>query len=220
MKTAIITGATGMTGGLVLQECLNSPEIGKVISIGRRASGLRHEKLTEVIHTNFLDYSTIEEHFENIDIAYFCIGVYTGAVSRDEFRTITIDYTKSFANMLKSKSPGATFCFLSGAGADQKEKSRMMFAKDKGIAENFLIRQQFRQLHIFRPAYIYPVTPRKEPNFTYKLSRKLYPLLKALIPNGVIPSTDLAEAIFIAGLKGHTKTVLENKDIRNINLKN
>ncbi|MDF1547759.1 MAG: NAD-dependent epimerase/dehydratase family protein [Bacteroidales bacterium] len=220
MKTAIITGASGMIGGLVLQECLNSDYIGKVISITRRPIGIKHDKLKEIIHHDFNNYSSIAAHFENIDIAYFCIGVYTGAVSRDEFRTITVDYTKAFAEMFKNKSPNATFCFLSGAGADQKEKSRMMFAKDKGVAENFLINLQFSQLYIFRPAYIYPVTPRKEPNFSYKLSRKLYPLLKRIMPDGVIPSTTLAKAIFLTGLKGHKSMIIENKAIRRIVIPN
>jgi len=213
-KTVLITGASGMVGGLVLQECLDSSEISKVISIGRKSTGIQHDKLTEVIHKNFLDYSVVTDYFKNIDVAYYCIGVYTGAVPRDEFRLITIDYTKAFAEILKEQSPGATFCFLSGAGADQKEKSRMMFAMDKGIAENFLINQNFKQLYIFRPAYIYPVTPRKEPNFTYKLSRKLYPLLKTVMPNSVIRSTDLAKAIFKVGVNGNSKTILENKHIK------
>jgi len=50
---------------------------------------------------------------------------------------ITVDYTKAFAEMLKKHNPQAVFCFLSGAAADQTEKSRMMFAKDKGILINY-----------------------------------------------------------------------------------
>jgi uncharacterized protein YbjT (DUF2867 family) len=161
MKTALITGATGMIGGLVLQECLNNSEIGKVISISRKKTGVKHQKLVEIIHQDFLDYTTIKEYFENIDVAYFCIGVYTGAVSRNEFRRITVDYTKIFADTLKNKSPEATFCFLSGAGADQKEKSRMMFAKDKGIAENYLIKQNFGDLYIFRPLIFILLLPER-----------------------------------------------------------
>jgi len=38
---------------------------------------------------DFLDYSKIEMYFKNQDIAYYCIGVYTGSVSRDEFKKIT-----------------------------------------------------------------------------------------------------------------------------------
>ncbi|MBN1352121.1 hypothetical protein JXJ21_22170 [candidate division KSB1 bacterium] len=92
----------------------------------------------------------------------------------------------------------------------------MMFAKDKGVAENFLIRQEFGQTYIFRPGYIYPVTRRKEPNLTYKINRALYPVLKIIMPNGIITSVELAHAMFIAGLKGASKTILENRDIKQI----
>jgi nucleoside-diphosphate-sugar epimerase len=216
MKNVIIAGAAGMVGGLVLQNCLNNPSINKVTIIVRRATGIMNEKLTEVIHNDFTNYNSIEEYFRNQDIAFFCIGVYTGAVPRDEFRTITVDYTQAFAEILKKNSPQVTFCFLSGQGADQTEKSRVMFAKDKGIAENILIHQEFEQTYIFRPGYIYPSTPRKEPNVTYWITRYLYPLLRIIYSNGVITSNDLARAIFITGLKGGDKTIFENKDIKRI----
>lgn len=213
MKKVIITGSTGMVGGLVLKECLQNQEISQIVSITRRTSGIKDEKLNEVIINDFTNYSGLEELFQNIDVAYFCIGVYTGTVSREEFSAITIDYTKSFANSLKKQSPNATFCFLSGAGADRKEKSKMMFAKDKGIAENYLLAQEFPKTHIFRPGYIYPVVPRKEPNFSYVISRKLYPVLKALMPKNVITSEQLAKAIFNTGLFGGEKDTYENKEI-------
>lgn len=205
-----------MVGGIVLQHCLNSNEITEVVSFSRKPSGLKNEKLKEVIHADFTDYTGLEEHFKKVDIAYFCIGVYTGAVPRNEFKIITIDYTKAFADALKENSSEATFCFLSGAGADQTEKSRMMFAQDKGIAENYLMAQNFSRLHIFRPAYIYPVTPRTEPNLSYRLWRKLYPLLKNVIPNSVITSEQLAQAIFKVGIKGSDKVILENVAIKAI----
>ena len=216
MKNVIITGATGMVGSLVLRECLDNNEVQTVTIIVRRSTGITHKKLLEVVHEDFTDYSDISGSFKNKDIAYYCIGIYTGQVSRDEFQKITVDFTKAFANMLKQQSPGATFCFLSGMGADRTERSRMMFAKDKGIAENFLLGKKFSQAYIFRPAYIYPVTPRKEPNFGYKLYRALYPVMKVLFPNGVIESTALAKAMFMAGIEGAEKTTLENKDIKRI----
>lgn len=216
MKNAIITGGTGMIGGLILQACLNSEDIGNVTVISRASTGITHDKLIEVIHSDFTDFSTIESHFQNQDIVYFCLGVYTGAVDRDTFRTITVDYTKAFADTIKKQSPLASICFLSGMGADQTEKSRMMFAKDKGIAENYLISQNFKQLNIFRPGYIYPVIPRKEPNISYKIMRFLYPVYKWIFPNGVITSTELARAMFISGIKETQSTVLENRSIKDI----
>ncbi len=53
----------------------------------------------------------------------------------------------------------------------------------------------FPSVYIFRPAYIYPVRPRKEPNFSYRLMRAIYPVFRALFPNGVIRADDLARAM-------------------------
>ncbi|MBL6962771.1 MAG: hypothetical protein ISR55_03040 [Bacteroidetes bacterium] len=93
--------------------------------------------MLEIIHPDFTDFARIEDLFNHQDIAFYCLGVYTGEVKRDQFREITIDFTRSFANSLKNSSPDATFCFLSGGGADQTEKSRMIFAKDKGLLKIF-----------------------------------------------------------------------------------
>ncbi len=213
MKNVLIAGATGMIGGIVLQHCLASDAIGRVYSLSRRASGLTHPKLEEIIHKDFSDFSGLESVFQNIDIAQFCIGVYTGAVSDEVFKTITVDYTMSFADALKAHSPQATFCFLSGNGADPTEKSRVSFARYKGMAENHLSALDFDSLYIFRPAYIYPVEKRQEPNLMYRISRGLYPLIKLFGKNASIKSTELGEAMFKAGMEGASKQVLENRDI-------
>tara|TARA_R110002094_G_scaffold8828_2_gene18381 strand:- start:559 stop:891 length:333 start_codon:yes stop_codon:yes gene_type:complete len=106
---------------------------------------------------------------------------------------------------------------LSGAGADRSEKSKMMFAKDKGRAENLLQKLELGEFISFRPAYIYPVAARKEPNFTYRLSRFLYkPLISKLGKNMSIKSTSLADSMFKVGLNGSEKGILENKDILEI----
>jgi nucleoside-diphosphate-sugar epimerase len=216
MKNVLITGSTGMIGSLVLSFCLESDRINRVITMNRRPAGITHPKLTEVIHHDFTDYSLVEDYFRSIDTVYYCLGVYTGSVPRDEFRKITVDYTKAFADMLKKNSPVAKFCFLSGQGADRSEKSRMMFARDKGMAENYLIQCKFPETYIFRPAYIYPVTPRREPNFTYRLMRFVYPLFRHLYPGGVIESAELAKAIFNTGLNGGDMPIFENRDIKKI----
>lgn len=213
---AIITGGTGMIGGIILRHCLASPQITKVVSLVRKPSGFSHEKLEEVVHKDFLSYQGKEEVFKDVSIVYFCIGVYTGAVPDDKFREITVDYAKVFADMLKMHSPDARFCFLSGGGADQTEKSRTSFARYKGMAENYLQSQKFGGLYLFRPGYIYPVERRKEPNAFYSISRSLYPVMKLLGKNFSIKSTELGEAMFLAGIHGAEKSILENRDIMDL----
>jgi uncharacterized protein YbjT (DUF2867 family) len=156
---------------------------------------------------------------EGQDVALFSLGAYTGAVPDDEFRKITVDYTVAFAEALFRRSPHATFCLLSGAGADRTEKSRISFARFKGMAENALLAMGFPRVHIFRPGYIYPVQPRSEPNFTYRIFRRVYPAIRPLFPNIGISSEDLAKAMLRAGLAGtpdHDSPILENRDIRRL----
>ena len=58
----------------------------------------------------------------------------------------------------------------------------MAFARYKGEAEKSLLAAGFPRVYIFRPAYIYPVEPRKEPNFSYRLLRAIYPVFRLLFP--------------------------------------
>lgn len=217
MKNVLITGANGMIGNLILNACLQRIDVNKVTSIVRKKSGLLHPKLFEIVHQNFLDFTPIQEELQQVDICFFCIGVYTGQVPKDEFRRITVDITVAFASTLKKQSPEAIFSFLSGQGADPSEKSKVMFAKDKGAAENALIKLQFKELAIFRPGYIYPVTPRKEPNLLYSIFRILYkPILSKVYPNIGVSSEHLAKAMVKIGFLGGNQVVYENSDIRDI----
>ena len=212
MKKVLICGASGMVGGLILEQCLASNEITQVTSLVRRKSTTSHPKLEEVVVSDFTDYTTHQALFQEIDLAFFCIGVYTGQVSKEALREITVDFAIAFGASIKDQSPKARLCFLSGAGADRTENSRTAFAKFKGMAENGLAALGL-QFHSFRPAYIYPVTPRKEPNFIYRATRFCYPLIKLMGSNASIPSTDLAQAMFKVGLSGAKTEVLENREI-------
>ena len=212
-KKVIITGSTGVVGSLVLQHCLSSSEITQVISLVRRKTGDNHPKLKEVVISNFADYSAHADLFQKTDIAFFCVGVYTGQVSDEKFKEITVDYAVAFAEALKANSANATLCLLSGAGADRTEKSRVSFAKYKGMAENKISDLKLGGFYTFRPGYIYPVKSRKEPNLMYRISRTLYPLIKLMGNNSSIKSTELATGMFHVGLHGAKHEILENRDI-------
>lgn len=212
-KKVIITGASGMIGGLILDLCLKSDQVSSVISLVRKPAGVSAPKLEEVVVSDFKNYEHASIDFNNIDITFFCIGVYTGAVPREIFREITIDYPVALAKALYQYSPELTFCLLSGAGADRAGKRSTAFAKDKGIAENKIAEIGFSAFHTFRPAYIYPVTKRKEPNLMYTVSRKLYPLIKLMGKDASITSVELAGGMFNVGMNGYKDEVLENRAI-------
>lgn len=202
-----------MIGELILNDCLQSHQITQVTALVRQPSShATHPKIREVVVSNFENYLEQASVFQTIDVAFFCVGVYTGQVSDEQFETITVDYAVAFAKALKKASPNATLCFLSGSGADRTEKSRVAFARLKGIAENKIDRLGI-QFYAFRPGYIYPIVPRKEPNWMYRISRTLYPIIRLLGANASVTSTDLAKAMFKVGLNGAERQILENKDI-------
>ena len=216
-KRLVIIGATGMVGGYAVRYALDNPAVGRVTVISRRKIGISHPKLEQVVHLDFADCSALADTLCGQDAAIFCLGTYTGSVSDAELRTITVDYTIEFARVLHGSSPGAAFSFLSGNGADPTGRSRMAFARYKGEAENALLSTGFPSVYIFRPAYIYPVQPRNEPNFSYRLLRAIYPVFRVLFPNQVVRADQLARSmvdVVVNKAEGPASVVLENRDIR------
>ena len=213
----VIVGASGMVGGYALRYALDHLVVERVTAIGRRKLGILHPKLMDVLHRDFADCSALAAALSVQNAAVFCLGAYTGAVPDAELRKITVDYTIEFARVLRGSSPDAAFSFLSGSGADPTGRSRIPFARYKGEAEKALLAAGFPGVYIFRPAYIYPVEPRKEPNFSYRLLRGIYPVFRMLFPNLVIQADDLAWAMVEAAVRGAEERgglVLENRDIR------
>jgi uncharacterized protein YbjT (DUF2867 family) len=128
-----------------------------------------------------------------------------------------VDYTVEFARVFRGSSPDAAFSCLSEGGADPTGRSRLAYARYKGEAENALHAAAFPRLYIFRPAYVYPVEPRKEPNVSYRLLRAIYPAFRSLFPNQVIRADDLAQAmvdVAISDMSERQSSVFENRDIR------
>src|SRR5262245_43346768 len=218
MKRVVIVGASGMVGGYALRYLLEERAVGGVTSIGRRNLGVSHPKLTEILHQDFADCSALAGALAHQDAAVFCLGTYTGSVPDAELRRVTVDYTVEFARVLCANSPNATFAFLSGSGADPTGRSRMAFARYKGEAEKALTAAGFPAVYIFRPAYIYPDRPRREPTLGYRFLRAIYPVFRRLFPNQVIRADDLARTMVDAAVRDvgaeRQAIVLENRDIR------
>jgi uncharacterized protein YbjT (DUF2867 family) len=93
----------------------------------------------------------------------------------------------------------------------------MAFARYKGEAEKAVLAAGFPGAYIFRPAYIYPVEPRKEPNFSYRLLRWIYPAFRMALPDLVIRSDDFARAmvdVVVQRTGERQSVVFENRDIK------
>ena len=211
----IIAGRSGMIGSLVLVNCLKSDRIKEIRSLVRKPRKINPQsKVKEIVIADFEDYATQRSLFKNVDAAFFCIGAYSSNITAEQFKKITVNYAVAFAKELKRNSPNATLCMLSSSGADRTEKSRLSMARYKGMAENQISALGLK-FHTFRSTYIYPVTPRKEPNWIYRLSKILYPIIKLFGEGESIKSTELAEAMVNVGIYGANKEILDTRDIKN-----
>lgn len=213
----IITGATGMIGEGVLHECLNHPEVEKVLVITRKSCGYSNPKLNELIHGDFQDFSSISDSLIGYNACYFCLGVTSVGKSEAEYTRLTYTLTLSFAQILASLNPDMTFCYISGAGTDSTANGRTMWARVKGKTENDLMKLPFKQVYLFRPGGIEPFLPLKPTQTyykTYKYLRWLFAIMKTIAPSMVIKLKDLAAAMINASLIGYSKNILEMKDMK------
>ena len=197
--SVIITGATGMVGEGVLYECLHHPQVEKILVINRKSCGYTDSKLTEIVHADLSDISSLSERIKGYNACYFCLGVTSVGKSEAEYTRLTYNLTLNFANTLASLNPDMTFCYISGAGTDSSEKGRSMWARVKGKTENDLMKLPFKRVYNFRPGGIKPFLPlRPTMTFykTYKYVGWLLSVMEVLSPNFVITLKDLAVAIF------------------------
>ena len=213
----IITGATGMVGEGVLYQCLNHPEVEKVLVITRRSCGYTHPKLSEIILSDLSGISAVNDRISGYNACYFCLGVTSLGKNEAEYTRLTFTLTMNFAATLATLNPDMTFCYVSGAGTDSSENGRTMWARVKGKTENDLMRLPFNKVFNFRPAGIRPFLPlRPSQTFykTYKYVAWLFPVMEVISPNFVVNLKDLANAMINSSLTGYSKNILEVKDIK------
>lgn len=210
---AIITGATGMVGEGVLHECLLDPQVEEVLVINRKACGVTHPKLKEIIHGDFLDLSAIEGSLSGYNACFFCLGVTSIGKKEAEYFTLTYSITLHVAQTLSKLNNDLTFCYVSGASTDSTEKGRSMWARVKGKTENDLFKLPFRQVFAFRPGFIKPTKGLRQAHAFYAYIGWLYPIGRALFPGGFCTLRELGLAMINAARFGYGKRVLEGRDI-------
>jgi uncharacterized protein YbjT (DUF2867 family) len=216
----ILFGATGMVGQGVLRECLLDPGVKAVLSIGRNATGQKHEKLREVAHQDLLNLSPLETQLVEFDACFFCLGVSSAGMSENAYRRITYDLTLSVAEALVKGNPNMTFIYVSGAGTDSSERGRSMWARVKGQTENALLRLPFRAAYMFRPAAIVPLHGIKSRTRIYRIFYAvlgpILPLLESHFPKYITTTEKLGRAMIKVATQGAPKPVLENLDTNEI----
>ena len=213
----LLFGATGMVGQGVLRECLRDAGIGRVVTVGRSATGQRDDKLRDLVVPDVADLSALESELAGLDACFFCLGVSSAGMSEERYTRLTHDLTLSVAQTLARLNPKMTFIYVSGLGTDSTERGRTMWARVKGRTENALMRLPFKAAYMFRPGFIQPLhgIRSKTPLYrvAYAVTTPLFPVLSRVVPNAVTTTEQVGRAMIAVARNGFPRPVLEQRDI-------
>jgi uncharacterized protein YbjT (DUF2867 family) len=216
----ILFGATGMVGQGVLRECLLDADVETVLAVGRSPTGVQNAKLREIVHDNFLDFSTILSQLAGYDACFFCLGVSSVGMSEERYRHLTYDITLAAATMLSKLNPGMVFVYVTGQGTDSTEQGRLMWARVKGKTENDLLKLPFKAAYMFRPAGIQPLHGVRSRTAwvqaIYVVASPLLTWLDRVAPKYMTTTEQVGRAMIKVARDGYPKPVLESEDINRV----
>ncbi|MDX1684211.1 MAG: NAD(P)H-binding protein [Saprospiraceae bacterium] len=150
-KIAIILGATGLTGGLVLENLVNDDRYDKIKVFSRRPLDKKYNDKVEVILCDLLKLEEQTERFTG-DHVFCCIGT-TRKKTPDKMRYRQIDYGIPLqAAELCKKNGIDTFVVVSAIGANSK--SKIFYNRTKGEMENDVLDIGLDNTYILRPSII------------------------------------------------------------------
>lgn len=209
----IITGSTGMVGEGVLQECLLHQDVEKILVINRRSCEVSNPKLSEIIHDNFFDLSTIENLLIGYDACFYCLGITSPFAKESQYYNITHNLTLYIARRLSGLNPNMIFCYVSGFGANTPEKAKLMQTRVKGETETDLFKLPFKKVYSFRPGLLKPAKGQKHVHKVYYIFNPFYPLFRMIMPGFILLLSELGLAMINTVLTDCQKQILEVRDI-------
>lgn len=151
-KTALVIGATGLIGQLVVEELVKDNSVQLVRLLVRNPLAVSHEKL-EVHVVNFDSIDEITRKAGKGDMIFCCIGTTRKKVKGDktEYRKIDHDipYNVAWAGQLNGYPK---YLLVSAVGANPSSDN--FYLQLKGSAEEDISSLAFDSIHIFRPSLL------------------------------------------------------------------
>lgn len=151
MRTALVLGATGLTGGAILQQLLQDENYSSVIIITRKNTGISHPKLKEIPMDPVTVVSS-DRLPDHVDTLFSCLGT-TRKKTPDLNLYRQIELAIPVKVVQESLKRGLEKVhFISAIGANPE--SGNFYLAIKGEAENALSKLPIPVLHIYRPSLI------------------------------------------------------------------
>lgn len=149
-KTAIILGATGLTGRLLLNKLIADDRYTSIKLFSRKASGNSSPKIKEFVG-DLLQLELFKDDF-TADEVFCCIGT-TSAKTKDRDIYKAIDFGIPFkASKLAKENKIPTFLVISAMGSNAK--SKIFYNRTKGEMEQAVLDQKISNTYILRPSLI------------------------------------------------------------------
>jgi uncharacterized protein YbjT (DUF2867 family) len=149
-NVVLLAGASGLTGGYLLDQLLDAPDFSRVIAVTRRPLAREHPRLANRI----VQFDRLEAQLHGItcNVALCCLGTTLArAGSRESFREVDVDYVVAFARAALA-ARAQRFVVMSSAGADPR--SRNFYLRTKGEMEQELESVGFPALDILQPGLL------------------------------------------------------------------
>ena len=150
MKTALIAGATGLTGKKLLFSLLNNKEYIRIFVLVRKELAIKDAKLSQIIfnYDNESDYHDLPI----VNEVFCCLGTtIKKAGSEEAFKKVDMDYPLILADYY-SKKGCEKYLIITALGAN--ESSGIFYNKIKGITEEKLKKINFNSIYICRPSLL------------------------------------------------------------------
>ncbi|SDK82167.1 NAD dependent epimerase/dehydratase family protein [Salinimicrobium catena] len=215
MKTAIILGATGLTGGMLLNRLLKDDSYSVIKLFSRSTTGSSDPKIEEHL-IDLFELEKYEEQFTG-DEVFCCIGT-TKAKTPDEKTYHKIDYGIPVTAARLAKRNGIEkFLVISALGADAN--SSIFYNRTKGEMERDVLKENIPETYIFEPSLI--AGERKEKRFFEALAKHLmkignYLLVGSLKKYRSIHPDTIARAMQIVAAEGYKNCKIESDEIKAI----
>ncbi len=149
-KTAIIIGATGLTGNILLNKLLSDDRYSKIKIFTRKPLRLENKKVTEIL-CNLIDAESYKDNFFG-DEVYCCIGTTLKKTPDKElYKKIDYGIPVNAAKLCKVNEI-SSFLVMSSMGANAS--SSVFYSRTKGEMEQAVLEQNIENTYILRPSII------------------------------------------------------------------
>ncbi|MCX6252415.1 MAG: NAD(P)H-binding protein [Bacteroidetes bacterium] len=147
MKTALLIGATGLTGSHVLNLLFADDRFSKVKVFARRSTNISHPKLEEHI-VNF-DHTEEWKHLIIGDVLFSALGT-TLKKAGGKVPQYNVDYTYQY-NVAKAAAENGVPVYVLVSSVGANADSMVFYSKMKGELEQAIKKLPFRNIHIMQP---------------------------------------------------------------------